>query len=211
VTPPVPPVPPGDGTPQPGAPTPEFTPAELPRWARKKVVATELSDEELEAFVGAKKWPVYRRKLAPFREDASFVPTWNWSAALVPPVWMLYRKLYLGFALFWVAAQVSGPLFLGSATPEMMKNPLAPENRSFLYLTAVVELALRIAAGGSANWLLYRRARAAKRLLAFQQVPADQTVSLLARIGGVNRGVAIFMALLSVVLGIAGVWSAQHG
>ena len=40
-----------------------------------------LSDENLAVFIGPRGEPTYRRKLAPFRDDPAFVPTWNWAAA----------------------------------------------------------------------------------------------------------------------------------
>ena len=91
--------------------------------------------------------------------DASFVPTWNWAAALATPFWFLYRKMYLWFALFFFAPQ----LMLGwlvpdvstAVTPEAL---LKPENEQALLVIFGVQLSVHLAAGGVANWLLFRRA-----------------------------------------------------
>lgn len=57
-----------------------------------------------------------------------------------------------------------------------------------------------IAAGGTANWFLFRRARAAMRLVALQQLPAAEALTLLQRIGGVNRGGTTLFLVLSLAL-----------
>jgi hypothetical protein len=61
-------------------------------------------DRQYAAFVGP-RWATYRRKFAPFFEDARFQPTWNWAAALCTlfgPLWFLYRKLYVPAIAFWM-------------------------------------------------------------------------------------------------------------
>ena len=89
----VPPMPSGSDTP-PELP-PEAPNNELPNWAQKQNQQRSLeqpSDADMGAFIGPKWDKVYRRKMAPFFEEASFVPTWNWSAAIAfPPAWFLYR------------------------------------------------------------------------------------------------------------------------
>jgi hypothetical protein len=58
-----------------------------------------------------------------------------------------------------------------------------------------------IAAGGVANWLLFRRARAAVRLAAAQELSDVETLPWLARVGGINRmGVALAVAVFLMSL-----------
>jgi hypothetical protein len=89
-----------------------------------------VASSRFEAFIGP-RWSTYRTKLRPFFEEPSFVPTWNWPAALFGPFWFLYRKLYLGFLLFWFAPGVALRMLAGERadvplTPATELLPLAP-------------------------------------------------------------------------------------
>ena len=175
----------------------------LPSWARRPSPMHGLSDENLAVFIGPKWESTYRRKLAPFRDDPAFVPTWNWAAAFGGALWFLYRKLYLAFAAFVIMPSLALQLLAGSDTQLTGTNMMAPENRWLVELNVAVVISGFIAAGGSANWFLFRRARAAIRLVALQDLPAAESQRLLARIGGVNRGGLLFMLALSVMATLA--------
>ena len=103
----------GDSVP-PSAPEPE-----LPAWAKPRAPSGQVPETEMAVFIGRKWERTYRRKFAPFLEDSSFVPTWNWSAALsagiAMPFWFIYRKLYLVFAAFFVTGRAA--FFTGGAAP----------------------------------------------------------------------------------------------
>ena len=191
----------GDSVP-PSAPEPE-----LPAWAKPRAPSGQVPETEMAVFIGRKWERTYRRKFAPFLEDSSFVPTWNWSAALsagiAMPFWFLYRKLYLVFAAFFMLPSFALRWLTQSDTILTRENVQAPENRSLVMMLLAILLSSAIAAGGTANWFLYRRARAATRLVSMQQLSGPESMSLLQRIGGVNRGGTILFVVLSVVLGIA--------
>ncbi len=189
------PIEPTPDQPDSGTPAPIENP--LPAWARRpKGVGGEMTDDALAVFIGPRWEPTYRRKLASFREDPSFVPTWNWSAALVPAMWFLYRKLYLAFAAFVIIPAFAFRWITGSDMQVTATTLQAPENEWLLSMQIGVWLSTMVAAGGSANWLLFRRARAAIRLVALQSLPEPDATVLLRRIGGVNRwGVAFIMAI----------------
>lgn len=179
---------------QPDAMAPAPAPVEnpLPAWALKPKRSGELTDEALAVFIGAKWEGTYKRKLAAFRENPTFVPTWNWSAALVPMLWFLYRKLYLAFAAFFILPNLAFRLITGSDTQITATTMQQPENQWLLMMQFGVLLSTMLAAGGTANWFLFRRARAAVRLVGLQQMPEPDSTLLLARIGGTNRwGVAL--------------------
>ncbi len=171
-----------------------------PPWTIRPSVNGDLSDEKLALFIGP-RWETYKRKLAVFREDPGFVPTWNWAAALTCPVWFLYRKLFLAFAAFFILPNLA---FLGLTGTDLQLTPAAalqPENAWLVYTKAGVFISTVIAAGGTANWLLFRRARAAIRLVSAQKMPAPQAATLLGRVGGVSRtGPWLFVALSLVVI-----------
>lgn len=201
----VPPMPSGSDTP-PELP-PEAPNNELPHWAQKQNQQRSLeqpSDADMEAFIGPKWEKVYRRKMAPFFEDASFVPTWNWSAAIAfPPAWFLYRKLYLPFAFFFLLPGIAFRLLTGTDKPLTMAAMQLPENEWLLMMNAAVFVSTMLASGGTANWFLYRRARVANRLVVQQQLPRAEEELLLRRVGGVNKLATSLFVALSMMLAAA--------
>lgn len=188
-------MPPPSGPPP--SPTPENSGGELPRWARRPQSGNSLmSDAWMTAFLGPKWEKVYRRKLSPFFEDPAFVPTWNWSAAIAWPAWYLYRKLYIAFAAYFLLPGLAFRVLTGSETQLTMAELQKPENEWLVMMNAAVFVSTAIASGGTANWLLFRRARAAARLVAQEQLPPAESELLLQRVGGVNRlGTSLFLGL----------------
>ena len=201
----VPPMPSGSDTP-PELP-PEAPNNGLPNWAQKQNQQRSLeqpSDSDMEAFIGPKWDKVYRRKMAPFFEEASFVPTWNWSAAIAfPPAWFLYRKLYLPFAFFFLLPGIAFRVLTGTDKPLTMAAMQLPENEWLLVMNAAVFVSTMLASGGTANWFLYRRARAANRLVVRQQLPRAEEELLLRRVGGVNTLATSLFVALSMMLAAA--------
>jgi len=180
----------------PPAPTPpEPT---LPSWARKQRVEDPLTDERLAAFIGP-RWRKYAKKFGQFREDPSFTPTWNWSAALFQAVWFIYRKMYLAALAFMIIPGFAFRLLTQSDTNLTVAELQKPENEWLALVQLGVGLSSIIAAGGVANWLLFRRARAAATLAASQIVENEAELSWLARVGGVNNlGVALAAAVFAM-------------
>ena len=201
----VPPMP--SGADKPPELPPEAPNNELPNWAQKQNQQRSLeqpSDADMEAFIGPKWDKVYRRKMAPFFEEASFVPTWNWSAAIAfPPAWFLYRKLYLPFAFFFLLPGIAFRLLTGTDKPLTMAAMQLPENEWLLMMNAAVFVSTMLASGGTANWFLYRRARAANRLVVQQQLPRAEEELLLRRVGGVNTLATSLFVALSMMLAAA--------
>jgi hypothetical protein len=159
-----------------------------------------LGEERMAVYFGAKWDSVYRRKLAPFFDDPAFTPTWNWSAALASPAWFLYRKLYLPFSVFFLVPGFVFRWLTGSDTPQTATELMKPENEWLLSMSMAVYLSSMLAAGGTANWLLFRRARAASRFVSLQELPPGEDMALLRRMGGVNRlATSLFLALTAVL------------
>lgn len=177
-----------------GAPDPQ-----LPAWARRQQNKSDpLTDDKLAAFIGP-RFATYQRKFAQFREDPSFVPTWNWSAALFQSAWFLYRKLYLAAIGFMLVPGFVFRMLTGSDTQMTMSELQKPENQGLAMMQFAVGLSSIIAAGGIGNWLLFRRARAAVRLAAMQTLPDSETLPWLERVGGINRlGVALAVGVFLI-------------
>ena len=169
----------------------------LPSWATKAQPGAPTpgspADLQLGAFIGP-RWTTYRRKFRPFFEDGHFTPTWNWAAALLLPAWFLYRKLYLpfvffsmlpglGFALLWRSGempfrQVPNPI-TGVGTVDTLT-----EQGQIVMLAVVLSTA--VLAGGTANFLLYRRAMAAVRVVSARVPGGDPALALLRKVGGTS-------------------------
>jgi hypothetical protein len=173
------------------------SPNPLPSWATKAQPGPPApgspADQQLAAFIGP-RWPTYRRKFRPFFEDARFTPTWNWAAALLSPAWFLYRKLYLPFALFSILPSLAfGLLWQSGDLPvREMPSPL-PGGGTVVTLTpdalkvaAGVLVSVAILAGGTANYLLYRRAAAAMRVVGARVPGGEPAITLLRRVGGTS-------------------------
>ena len=174
---------------------------ELPRWARKAPAGGELNEERMAAYFGSKWDKTYRRKLSPFLEDPSFVPTWNWPAAIAfPPAWFLYRKLYLPFTVFFLVPGFVFRWLTGSDTPQTVMELSKPENEWLQIMSVAVFVSSSLAAGGTANWFLFRRARAASRFVAMQELPETENLALMRRMGGVNKSAtSLFVGLMLVI------------
>lgn len=184
-------------------------PPPLPSWASPKTVGGPPApdsplDRQYAAFVGA-RWPVYRRKFAPFFADQRFQPTWNWAAALFSPFWYLYRKLYLPFVFFAMVPGIVFGMLWGDQSPmRQLPNPARPDGPPLAALTedaALVMLGVVLSAavlsGGTANYLLFRRASAAIRVVAPRAPDPEGGLTLLRRIGGTSwRSVVIGLAVL---------------
>lgn len=175
---------------------------EVPAWAHRQAGSQLLSDERMARYFGSKWEVVYKRKLKPFFEDPSFLPTWNWSAALAMPLWFLYRKLYLPFAVFFLLPNFAFRLLTRSDTPLTLENMSKPENEWLVMMSLAVHVSSVIAAGGTANWLLFRRARAASQFVSTQQLPREEELSLLERMGGVNRLTTALVLSLMLLMGL---------
>ncbi len=160
-------------------------------------------ESRLGEFIGPRWESVYQRKLKRFIADPAFEPTWNWAAALATPFWFLYRKMYLWFALFFF---VPGALLQWLVPSEIALTPaniFEPQNRQQLLMNLAIQLSTRLAAGGTANWLLFRRGRTAIRVIGMQPMSVSDGNELLRRVGGTNRTLTWVMLGVFVVLVLA--------
>ena len=169
---------------------------ELPRWATKPANSTPFSDARMAAYIGPRWESAYRAKLSQFFADPTFAVTWNWSAALGSPFWFLYRKLYAAGLAFMIVPNLVFGSVMSTNDPSVLERPESPEAIQFMMIWVAVTISSAIAAGGTANWLLFRRARAASLVVSMQQVPEDVAISRLQQLGGVSlRGVIVFFVL----------------
>ena len=180
--------------------------APTPQWAARPQTSVPEPgsplDRQFAAFIGP-RWETYRRKFAPFFEDARFQPTWNWSAALptaigMTPLWFVYRRMYLPALLIWMVQSFGLALLWGGDlnVQEVLGN--GPRSEEFKVIAFGVQLSMVVLTGGTANYLLYRRARAAMRVAERRGESAEGTFRWLERVGRVNMiGVVIVVALFA--------------
>lgn len=185
----------------PGTPVPQ---PELPRWATKAKASAPFSEERMAAYIGPRWESTYRRKLSGFFADPAFAVTWNWAAFFVGPLWFMYRKLYLAFLLFLVASQLLGTrLLMGvektTLTPEAL---WSSEGGPAQLIMAGFYFTIHLAAAGTANWLLFRRARTQSLIATIQQIPEDVAISRLSRVGGVSTLPVVLLLILQVAFAI---------
>lgn len=192
-------------------PTP---PDSLPTWARTRPggapVPGSARDRQFAAFVGP-RWETYRRKFAPFFDDPTFQPTWNWAAALssllgplVGPFWFFYRKLYLvGVVIWMLPSMLLSLLWRGDQITLELVQGNSPAADDIRLLAVGVLLSTTVLAGGVANFLLFRRGQAAIRLVESQAASAEQGLPLLARVGRVNVIAAMVGGIALAVMNLA--------
>ncbi len=183
--------------------------APTPPWAQARGGAPEPGsplDQQFAAFVGP-RWGHYRRKFAPFFDDPRFQPTWNWAAALFTGMWFLYRKLYIPFLFFTIVPGIAVGLLWGDRPPpEVPATPaelgaLPPELRDFWLIRLGILISTAVLAGGTANYLLFRRATAAMQLVAPREADLASRLPLLRRVGGVSwASVAIVLGIITFLL-----------
>ena len=182
----------------------------LPSWANRPTPGPPApgspADQLLAAFVGP-RWETYRRKFTPFFEDARFTPTWNWAAALLSPAWFLYRKLYVPFVFFAIAPSLAFSLLLGDQVPtQQVQSPFPGGGQVATLAPAAMLVALgvlistAILAGGTANFLLFRRAMAAVRVVGSRAPQADAAQTLLRRVGGTSWQAVVLGVAVMIVL-----------
>ncbi len=104
------------------------------------------------------------------------------------------------FAMFLALSMVALVVLMGDVDKTALLNPESAEAKHFSLMTMAIGLSFTIAAGGTANWFLFRRARAASYVVMMQKVPEDVAISRLQRLGGVSfRAVVIFCAVSLVM------------
>ena len=137
---------------------------------------SQIDDKDFAAYIG-KNADTYLLKFKRFNINGidNFAATWNWSAFLAGPLWMLYRKLYLYFIIFFVITCI--PYF---------------------------GILSWIAAGIIANYIYYKQAKV-KILEVKSSRSAIDIPETLARIGGVNSWVWAVGIILLILIFISGI------
>ena len=90
----------------------EFSEEKAEETAKNKTVdaefvGTEVSgdfiDDDVEKLIGDKKFDYYINRFAEMKQKNKKAG-WNWCAFLFGPAWMIYRKMYVYAAIYWLAS-----------------------------------------------------------------------------------------------------------
>ena len=140
--------------------------------------SSEITDKDLELFVGYKKSAYYLTKWYNMKMAASSV-SWNWPAFLFSSIWMLYRKMYAyGFAL------LAGNLLLN----------VILKDTSF---DSIFGIAISIASGVLGNKIY--NIHVTKKITEIKSVSSDSEMASrrIAYSGGVNIAIPIIFGILA--------------
>jgi hypothetical protein len=143
--------------------------------------SSEITDKDLELFVGYKKSAYYLTKWYNMKMAASSV-SWNWPAFLFSSIWMLYRKMYAyGFAL------LAGNIFLNVILKDTP-------------FDSIFGIAISIASGVLGNKIY--NIHVTKKITEIKSVSSDSEMASrrIAYSGGVNIAIPIIFGILAAFL-----------
>ena len=147
-------------------------------------IRTDDTDAVMVAFLGPKNADYYLRVFSRFRAGAGWF-SWNWSAILVTSPWLLYRRLWLWFFVFWLGAPLVATVLAGIVAAF---NPLAG--------AATFTITYFFIAPLLANFLYFRHATAQVDS-AKQLTPRIETqIAEAERLGGTNETGAIVFGVV---------------
>lgn len=139
--------------------------------------SSEITDKDLELFVGYKKSAYYLTKWYNMKMASSSV-SWNWPAFFFSSIWMLYRKMYAyGFGLLGI---------------NILLNILLKDSS----IGSIISFAISIATGILGN-KLYKE-YATKKIREIKNISSDTEMSSrrIAYAGGVNIVIPIIVGVI---------------
>jgi len=151
----------------------------------------DLSQQEVEAFVG-RKAGYYLKKWPLDRELAGTSTGFNWAAMFLSGMWLPYRKMYLATILFF------GFILIESILEEVVFVGILGKPEPPTGLDRVVGLIASIICGVFGNrWYLSHTRRAVAEVRS-QGLPEDAYLQALSRRGGTNLAASLgfFVAFL---------------
>jgi len=155
----------------------------------------DLTDEEIRAFVG-ENHDYYRGKWARANRTGGFYAGFNVAALIVSTLWLLFRKMYLAFAVLFLAqvavmfvAAVAGSLLGGDASQVMIG--------VFAGLAVT-----KVTIGFLGNGLYLRRARRAVGAARLRGSIGESNVPYLVTQGGTSMAAVAVGILANIVVNL---------
>ena len=156
-------------------------------------------DDLLAAFVGPKNAHYYEQAFAKFESGGGSL-SWNWPSFFVTWFWLLYRKMYMWWLLYWFGLPIT--MVLGAGVIAAF---VSPELGALFYyggygLVAFILLPMY------ANKLYYNHAKRKVAKMAATTLSEEQQALELARTGGTSG--AIMIVIPFVLIAMIGVLAA---
>ncbi|ADE11467.1 hypothetical protein Slit_1230 [Sideroxydans lithotrophicus ES-1] len=165
--------------------------------------AEPASDEDYyKAIIGPQNQEYYLERFFRFDDEGKILPTWNWSAFLVTSYWLLYRKMWVQAAIYFIIPLLLLALFwiVGFAVGRGSGFLITLGN--FLYLAAVF-----IGVPMYANAAYYKHC---KKMIAEVQATTQDTQRQLGELagkGGTSKSV-VFLVMFLAIVGFVGIVAA---
>jgi Tfp pilus assembly protein PilE len=165
--------------------------------------AEPASDEAYyKAIIGPKNQEYYLEHFFRFDDEGKILPGWNWSAFLVTSYWLLYRKMWVHAAIYFVIPLLLLALFWVVGFVVGRGSGFLITLGDFLYLAAVF-----VGVPMYANALYYKHC---KKMIAEVQAMTQDTQRQLDELsgkGGTSKSV-VFLVMFLAIVGFVGVVAA---
>ena len=147
-------------------------------------ITTDDSDDVMVAYLGNSNADYYLRVFSKMRAGAG-VFSWNWAAMLATSPWLLYRRLWLWFFVFWLGAPFVAGLLAGIVTAFNPVAGAATFTVAYFFIPPLL-----------ANYLFFRKAETDVRSAKALSPRLETQVSEAQRLGGTNAMGAIIFGVI---------------
>ncbi len=150
-------------------------------------------DDLMATFVGPKNAHYYEQVFAKFERGGGSL-SWNWPSFFVTWFWLLYRKMYMWWLLYWFGLPIT--MVLVSAVVAAFASP---ELGALFYYGGYVLVAF-ILLPMYANKLYYNHAKRKVAKMAATTLSEEQQALELARTGGTSGAIMIVVPFVLIAL-----------
>lgn len=151
-------------------------------------------EDYYKAVIGPKNQEYYLEHFSRFDDERKIGPTWNWSAFLVTFYWLLYRKMWLNAAIYFLAPYVLMLLFWVVGAVAGGAVGVVVSLGYFGYLAAVL-----VVVPMYANALYYQQCRKMIETVRSTTQGTQRQLGELAGKGGTSHAAYIFIVIVTFV------------
>lgn len=174
-----------------------FAQAQTPAWtsapSADTAAASSRGQDPLALFVG-ENYDFYARRWAESDQRFGGKISWNWAAFFLPPIWLLYRKMYAH-----CAALIAVSFFLTGVAQALGMQP-----QTIMQWQMYASPAVNFLFGLLGNWLYRQHAEKKVRQIIGMHGHTRQALFQLARQGGVNLTFALILLGLGIMAWLMG-------
>lgn len=150
-------------------------------------------DDLMAAYVGPKNAHYYEQVFAKFESGGGSL-SWNWPSFFVTWFWMLYRKMYMWWLLYWFGLPILMVLVTG-----VIAAVVSPEMGAAFYYAGYILVAF-ILLPMYANKLYYNHVKGKVAKMAATTLSEEQQAQELARTGGTSGAVMVVVPIVLIAL-----------